>query len=177
MKNLLSTAIGFALVLTLGACGGGGDEDTPPPPTSSPLTDQGRHDVLHLAQRTRRECCSAVAPVFINVAGQISSGGAISTPQPDLSGCQTRSTEIMLSLQTLYPEGMHRYLPFLTSQAKAMANCVGGSLQSAGIPINSQTTPIFFAAGAGILRNALPGANPVLAGAAQIGIQALLSGR
>ncbi len=177
MKTAKLTFLFVSLAAAISACGGGGEEDVPPPPTNSPHTDQGRHDVLHLAQRTRRDCCSAVTPVFFSVASQVSSGGQIAPPPADINGCQQSSTQIMLSLQTLYPEGIHKYLGFLTAQARAMANCVGNALQSGGIPINPQTAQIFFATGAGILKSALPGANPLLQGVQQMAIQGLMQGR
>lgn len=169
--RLLITVTAFSLI----GCGSDKDKDKPPPPTSSPVTEQGRYDVLHLAQRARMECQQAVAPAFLNVAGQIQAGAAAQPVAANLSNCQKLATEMFISLNTLYgPQGGYRYaMDFVKAQAWALANGIGRNLASSGYPPNAQTLPLYFAAGAGMLQG-IPGGNPLMAGVRQMAIQSLL---
>lgn len=153
MKNLMAMLLLGIIALTISACGGGGEENELPPPTSSPQTDQGRHDVQQLAMRTRAQCQAAVMPQFVSVASQIQSGGTFTPVPVNLTECQNGMTQIVLSLDSLYWDkgGYQHALPWLIAQSKGLGNSIAAGIGQAGFPVTTRTIPQYFAAGAGML--------------------------
>lgn len=155
MSKLLALVILMTNLVLFCGCGGGGDKDGPPPPTSSPLTDQGRYDLLHLVQRTEAACQGAIQPAFISVAQQIQGGGPRVPVQPNLSPCANGVREVGISAATLYGNqgGLSYAMPWLISRGPTFANGIAASLAQRGFPINASTIPLLFTAGAGMLAN------------------------
>lgn len=138
MMRLPSAAWVLTLLL-VSACGGG--KNSPPPPAATPNMAQSLQTLQALAENAKQVCCQQAAPYMVAYGTMIYSPTpqAINTlPSPQMNACTTAVQNFELQFRTI-DNGAYanRTQPqqWRQEQGKAIINCVGASMQTAGLPV------------------------------------------
>ncbi len=135
MNSIARRLCTLAILLLLSACGG---DDQAPPPAAT--TDNDSLPQLQaLANDAKGQCCQTFGPYMVNygtslAAGNFGAPGAL----PPSDGCQNAVMNFELQFRTI-DNGQYANRPdaqaWRNAQGAGIANCVGGMMQSAGLPI------------------------------------------
>ena len=164
MKRTLHNRLMFSVLFLLAACSGS-DPNTPPPPAASADGQKELKQLQTLAAAASQTCCQSAAPYMIQV------GKALFTPnpaqnaptsEPNMSSCQQAIMNFEMLFRTI-DNGAYANRQdaqqWRQAQGAGVVNCVGSQMQNAGLPVNPQTLPMYFAAAQSLsqkLQNAVP---------------------
>jgi hypothetical protein len=137
---------GYILPLLLIAACGGGSKSTPPPALNAATDAESLKTLKTLAQNAIDACCRQASVYMVNYgaaayatnpyAGQVE---AAANAQPQMDDCNTAVMNFELQFRTTANGTYASYPPaakWRQEQGRAVINCVGGNMQSAGLPIS-----------------------------------------